>query len=318
MKRLDLSTNTWVTTESAENKSQFLTSTSHDIASKPTVTVSIAGNTPPWIMYIDLTMNFDDTIVCGREGMKGTRVNGSQTIEICAYGFAIDIFRSLQEQLNFNYRIIVSRDGIYGIYDKETNTSSGIVREIMENNADIALDLAETKARSHVLWFSKSYVISGIGLLYVKSDSFSNSGIFKPFDLSLWIAFLGSVVCVSMFIWVLERLSPSGRHRSNQKAVCDGGTFNIIDSANYVWGIYFNGEIIVEKPRSFGSRVIIIVISIVSIIIIASYSGNLITYLLVVDEASPINDLLDDRVSNRVFIQKVLIIYYAGNCFNNI
>ena len=303
MKQLDLSTNTWISAESAGNKAQLLAPTSGDIASRPTINVSIAGNTPPWVMYIDLKTTVDNTIICGRGGVKGTRVNGSQKIDICAYGFSIDILQSLQEHLNFNYKITVSRDGMYGIYDKETNTSSGIVREIIEKKADIALDLAETKARSHVLWFSKSYVISGIGLMYIKSDSFSNSGIFKPFDSHLWIVFLGSIVCIIVFIWGLERLSPYGRNRINQRAVCDDDrTFNIIDSANYVWGIYFTGEIIVEKPRSIGSRVIIIIISIASITIVASYSGNLITYLLVVDEASPINDLLDDRVSNRVYV----------------
>ena len=300
IKELNLPTNTWITAESPDNKkTQVLATDANDVVSRPTITLSIAGNTPPWIMYIDLKNTVDDTIICGREGMKGTRVNGTQKIEICAYGFAIDIFRSLQERLNFNYRIIVSRDGMYGIYDKETNTSSGIVREIIEKNADIAMDLTETKARSHVLWFSNSYVISGIGLLYVKSNSFSNSGIFKPFDSNLWYGFIGSVILVILFIWVLEIASPYGRCRVNQKAVCDDDrTFNIVDSANYVWGTYFTGEIIVEKPRSFGSRVTIIVISIVAVVILASYSGNLITYLLVVDEASPINGLLDERVSN--------------------
>ena len=311
VKQLNLHTNTWITAESPDNKkAQVLTTNAIDVASRPTITVSIASNTPPWVMYIDLKKTVDDTIVCGREGMKGTRYNGSQRIEICVYGFSIDIFRSLQKQLNFNYRIIVSRDGTYGIYDKETNTSSGIVREIIEKKADIALDLTETKARSHVLWFSKSYVISGMGLLYIKAGSFSNSGIFKPFDSNLWYGFLGSVAFVILFIWILEIVSPYGRCRINQRAVCDDDrTFNIVDSANYVWGTYFTGEIIVEKPRSFGSRVTIIVISIVAVVIIASYSGNLITYLLVVDEASPIKGLLDERVRNGIISQLALIMF---------
>ena len=231
--------------------------------------------------------------------MKGVRYNGSKAIEICAYGFAIDIFHLLRKKLNFDYKIIVSRDGNYGSFDKETNTSSGMVREVVEKNADIALDLIENSPRSHVLWFSKSYAISCIGLMYVKGGLFNSSGIFRPFHLNLWIGFLSSVVCVIIFIWVLERSSPYGCHKTNQRVTCDDDrTFNIVDSANYVWGTYFTGEIIVEKPKSFGSRVTIIVISIVAVVIIASYSGNLITYLLVVDEMPPINGLQDERVGD--------------------
>ena len=291
-----MSTNTWKTAGKSDQQAQTLPTSANDIASKPIITASIAGNTPPWAMYVDLEKTLSDKGVCGRNGMKGIRLNGSKAIEICAHGFAIDIFQLLRKKLNFDYRIIVSRDGNYGSYDKETNTSSGMVREIVEKKSDIALDLIVNTPRSHVLWFSKSYAISCIGLMYVKGG-FNSSGIFRPFDLNLWIGFLGSVVCVIIFIWVLERSSPYGCHKTNQRIICDDArTFNIVDSANYVWGTYFTGEIIVEKPRSFGSRVTIIVVSIVAVVIIASYSGNLITYLLVVDEMPPINGLRDERV----------------------
>ena len=298
---LDLSTNTWIAAYNPDGEKTSLTTSTNSKLARPTITASVAGAVPPWVLHVDLERTVSSTEICGREGMKGLRYNGSQKMEICVYGFAIDIFQILRDKLNVDYRLIVSRDEQYGSYSKETNSSSGIVREILEGNADIALDLTENKPRSQVLWFSKAYIISPISLMHVKTDSFTNSGIFKPFDSYLWYGFIGSVVFSILFIWILEIVSPYGRCRINQRAVCDDDrTFNIVDSANYVWGTYFTGEIIVEKPRSFGSRVTIIVISIVAVVIIASYSGNLITYLLVVNETSPINGLLDDKVSNRI------------------
>ena len=279
-----------------------MTASTNSKQARPTITASVAGAVPPWVMYIDFERTVYDRVICGREGMEGIRYNGSQKVEICVFGFAIDIFQILREKLNVDYRIIVSRDEQYGTYSKETNTSSGIVREILESNADIALDLTENKPRSQVLWFSNAYIISPITLMYVKTGSFTNSGIFKPFDSNFWISFIGSVMFVIVFIWALERFSPYGRYRVNQRTFCDDDRiFNIIDSANYVWGTYFTGEIIVEKPRSYGSRATIIVISIVATVIIASYSGNLITYLLVVNETSPVNGLLDDKVGSIIF-----------------
>ena len=303
VKKLDTNTNTWIAAHDPDSEKKSLTPIDGKQA-RPTITASIAGSVPPWVMYIDFERTVDDTVICGREGMRGIRFNGSQKVEICVYGFAIDVFQILQKKLNFDPRIIVSSDKQYGSYYKETNTSSGIVREIIERNSDIALDLMENKPRSQVLWFSRLYVISGIRVMYVKTGSFRNTWIFQPFDSNLWIAFLGSVICISVFIWILEKFSPYGRYKTNQGSLYDTGrTFSIFDSANYVWGTYFTGEIIMEKPRSFGSRVTISIISMIATVIIASYSGNLITYLLVVDERPPISNLIDDKASNKVLFQ---------------
>ena len=293
-----MATNKWITIQSTDKGAYVLQKQSDSISAIPTITAAIAAPTPPWVMYVDLNKTLSHTVICGREGLKGVRFNGNEQIDICVYGFAIDIFRLLQQKLNFNAKIIVSRDGTYGSYDRDTNTSSGIVRDLLEQSADIGLDLIENSIRSQVLWFSKPYTVSSLTMMYVKSGAFRNAGIFKPFVTKLWFVILGSIVCVIAFVWILERFSPYGRYHTNQRSVDDDErTFNIFDSANYVWGTYFTGEIIVEKSSSFGSRATITVISIVAIIIIAAYSGNLIAFLIVVDETSPINGLFDNKVS---------------------
>ena len=303
IKQFDLNMQKWivVNTHGGNNTQAFLTN-NDDESLRPTITAVIANPIAPWIMQIDSDKAVHDSDICGREGMKGVKTNGSKKVEICAYGFSIDIFRLLQHKLNFNSKIIASRDGLYGSYDQKNNTSSGIVREILENNADISLDMVENKPRSLALWFSKPHTITSFAIMYVKSGSFHNTGTFNPFHTTLWLAILGSIVFLIIFIWALERLSPYGRYQTNQRLVIDDErNFNIFDSANYVWGTYFTGEIIVEKSNSFGSRATITTISIVAVIIIAAYSGNLITYLLVVDETSPINGLFDERVSRHKF-----------------
>ena len=288
----------WIVVNTGGKSTRPFSTHNYNVPPRPTITAVIADPTPPWVMHIDADKTARDSIICGREGMMGVRINGSKKVDICAYGFSIDIFRLLQKKLNFNYKIIVSRDGLYGSYDQKTNTSSGVVREIIENNADIVLDTSENKPRSIALWFSKPHTITSFAIMYVKKGSFYNAGIFKPFDTNLWLGILGSIVLLVIFIWALEMLSPYGRYQTNQRLVVDDEQdFNIFDSATYVWGTYFTGEIIVKKSNSFGSRATITIVSIVAIIIIAAYSGNLITYLLVVDETSPANDLLDERVS---------------------
>ena len=297
VKKFDIDTNSW---ENVPIPGKVAAANSKDnyYPSRRTITAAIANSTPPWIFTEDLQQPTNEAATCGRQGMIATKSFGLQKSDICAYGFAIDIFRSLQEKFKFNYKIIVSRDGLYGTYYKETNTSSGIVREIIEGVADIGLELTEIKSRSSSLWFSKPHMISHIGFSYLKPGLFRDTNIFKPFGTNLWIGFLISILCIIVFVWAFERFSPYGHYQINQRSIVDcGHTFNSFDSINYVWGTFFTGEIIFQKPCSFGSRATTVFVSIAAIIIISAYSANLLTYLLVEDETAPINGLGDERVS---------------------
>ena len=295
VRKFDHNTRKWVDVAEVDHGKNVLSSNPHE----PTLTAAIANPVHPWVMITDLDKTNSHTDICGREGMKGIRFNGSHHIDICVYGFVIDIFRLLQSELNFNHKIIVSRDGEYGSYDVQTKASTGVIREIIENKADIGLDISMNIPRSHVLSFSKPYVIFNEGFMYVRHDSVRSTGIFKPFHANLWLGILGSIICVITFVWALERFTPYGHYKYNQRSIVDNDnqSFNIIESITYVWGTYFTGEIIVMKPRSFASRATITVVSICAIMIISAYSANLMSYLIVVDETPPINGLVDERVS---------------------
>ena len=313
VKKFDIGTNSWKNVP-IPGKEGTEYSNDNDFLLKPTITAAIASSTPPWIFTEDFQQSTNNAAICGRKGMIATRLFGLQKYDICAYGFAIDIFRSLQDKLNFNYKLIVSRDGLYGTYDKETNTSNGIVREVIESFADIGLELTEIKSRSSSLWFSKPHMISHIGFSYLKPGSFHDTNVFKPFGTNLWIGFFASILCVSVFIWAFERFSPYGQYQTNQRSIAHcGHIFNSFDSINYVWGTYFTGEIIFQKPRSFGSRATIVFVSVAAIIIISAYSANLLTYLIVEDETAPINGLADERVSVKPY-QNIIMVAIDSLC----
>lgn len=300
IRQYDFNTETWTEERAEGERISFhepIITKSGYLPSRPLMVVAIANSAPPWVMVEDMDLTASNYVACARDGMEGIRYSGSKEIVICAHGFTIDILRALRKRLNFNYKIIVSRDGFYGSYNQKHNNSSGIVREILEGTADIAIDLTETKERSQVLYFSKPYLISSFGFLYVQPDSFYDSGIFNPFHAQLWMALFALVVVVIAFICVLEWVSPFGAHELRDRSIDGQSTFSVIDGVNYVWGTYFTGEIIVEKPKSFSSRVTIIFISISAIAIISAYSGNLITYLIVLNETPPITGFLDEKVS---------------------
>lgn len=47
-------------------------------------------------------------------------------------GFCIDLLKAIATQVGFQYTIRLVPDNMYGVYDPETKTWNGIVRELME------------------------------------------------------------------------------------------------------------------------------------------------------------------------------------------
>lgn len=47
-------------------------------------------------------------------------------------GFCIDLLKRISGQVGFQYTIRLVPDHMYGVYDPETKTWNGIVRELME------------------------------------------------------------------------------------------------------------------------------------------------------------------------------------------
>ena len=55
-------------------------------------------------------------------------------------GLVSDIFEHLAETYNFTYDLFESRDGTWGYFDQETGQWGGIIRDLLDNVADIKKD----------------------------------------------------------------------------------------------------------------------------------------------------------------------------------
>eukprot|EP00795_Rhopilema_esculentum_P013275 gene13275-4110_t len=263
---------------------------------QPVVRVAIGHTAAPWVIVEEVSKTHTDREACGRTGMLGEmHVNGTGTVKICAYGYTIDLLNLLKTKLLFEAVIFTSRDGKFGSYDLETGESDGIVREVLENKADIGIDLAENKERSKALWFSNPHIIAPMAIAYVERSSFDESSIFGPFSNNLYIGIIGMIVGLVMIVFVIERVSPYSGFQIKKRCLDDMEDFGTLDSATYVWGTLFTGEIIEKKPKSSGSRTMVLAFSFVSVVILSAYSGNLITYLVVLDERPPVSGLLDPK-----------------------
>ncbi|XP_024852604.1 glutamate receptor ionotropic, kainate 2 isoform X4 [Bos indicus x Bos taurus] len=86
-------------------------------------------------------------------------------------GYCIDLLRELSTILGFTYEIRLVEDGKYGAQDDANGQWNGMVRELIDHKADLAVaPLAITYVREKVIDFSKPFMTLGISILYRKPN----------------------------------------------------------------------------------------------------------------------------------------------------
>ena len=265
----------------------------------PRLRVSVVES-KPFIIVNKYNETSEDNLPCqisGKLGIKRT-LNASGEL-VCMNGFTIDILKELETTLGFVGIPMMTRDGKYGKYDPSTGETDGYVGEIVRNESDISIDLYADRTRSLVMSFTTPYFIGSLGLAYLQKNQYEEAAVLKPFSLYLWLCIIGTIIVLIVVLWSLERVSPYSQHQINKRSLDETKEFNFVDSVIYVWGTFFTGEIISNKPMAVGSRSIAITVSFVSILVMSAYSANLISFLVVLDETPLVTGLLDEKVRNR-------------------
>ncbi|KYN43745.1 Glutamate receptor, ionotropic kainate 1 [Trachymyrmex septentrionalis] len=126
-------------------------------------------------------------------------------------GFCIDLLKSVANQVGFQYAIKLVPDHMYGVYDPETKEWNGIVRELMDKRADLAVaSMTINYARESVIDFTKPFMNLGIGILF-KVPSSQPTRLFSfmnPLAVEIWLYVLAAYMLVSFTLFVMARFSP--------------------------------------------------------------------------------------------------------------
>ncbi|KYN00566.1 Glutamate receptor, ionotropic kainate 1, partial [Cyphomyrmex costatus] len=126
-------------------------------------------------------------------------------------GFCIDLLKWIAGQVGFQYAIKLVPDHMYGVYDPETKEWNGIVRELMDKRADLAVaSMTINYARESVIDFTKPFMNLGIGILF-KVPSSQPTRLFSfmnPLAVEIWLYVLAAYMLVSFTLFVMARFSP--------------------------------------------------------------------------------------------------------------
>ncbi len=259
----------------------------------PKFKVVVGDTFHPWIQIVDFSKTIPDLPLCGISGKYGYRYKNKTsdvTVPICAYGLAVDVIRHLEETLEINCDVYVSRDGLYGSYDESTGKATGIIKEISSGVADFAVDVIEDTARRKAVEFTTPYEVTHYGIAYVYNHQHMRSGVFSPFSGTLWLAIFAVFFGIILFLWAFEKTSCIQKSRPTSEC---REAFNIFDSMEYIWGTMSHGEIILNKPIGVGGRLMSVFASFSLIAVVACYSAELISSFVVTDDTPLITGLKD-------------------------
>ncbi|XP_059470886.1 glutamate receptor ionotropic, kainate 2 isoform X8 [Neocloeon triangulifer] len=217
-------------------------------------------------------------------------------------GFCIDLLKAIANQVDFNYDIRLVPDHMYGVYDPETKSWNGIVRELMDKRADLAVaSMTINYARESVIDFTKPFMNLGIGILFKVSESMPKRlfSFMKPLAVEIWLSMLGAYVLVSLTIWVVARFSP---YEWRVPEPCCLGVLepeaepevyeNDFTLSNSFW--FTIGTLMQQgsdlNPQATSTRIVGGIWWFFTLIIISSYTANLAAFLTVERMITPIEN----------------------------
>uniref|UniRef100_U3C153 Glutamate receptor n=1 Tax=Callithrix jacchus TaxID=9483 RepID=U3C153_CALJA len=213
-------------------------------------------------------------------------------------GYCIDLLRELSTILGFTYEIRLVEDGKYGAQDDANGQWNGMVRELIDHKADLAVaPLAITYVREKVIDFSKPFMTLGISILYRKPNG-TNPGVFSflnPLSPDIWMYILLAYLGVSCVLFVIARFSPYewyNPHPCNPDSDVVENNFTLLNSFWFgVGALMRQGSELM--PKALSTRIVGGIWWFFTLIIISSYTANLAAFLTVERMESPI-DSADD------------------------
>ncbi|RZF32680.1 hypothetical protein LSTR_LSTR004108 [Laodelphax striatellus] len=213
-------------------------------------------------------------------------------------GYSIDLIHEISRILGFNYTFRLVPDGRYGSFNRETKEWDGMIKELLEQRADLAIaDLTITYDREQAVDFTMPFMNLGISILYRKPikqppNLFS---FLSPLSLDVWIYMATAYLGVSVLLFILARFSPyewDNPHPCNDEPDVLENQFSLLNSLWFTIGsLMQQGSDI--APKAVSTRMVAGMWWFFTLIMISSYTANLAAFLTVERMDSPIESAED-------------------------
>ncbi|XP_049883577.1 glutamate receptor ionotropic, kainate 2 [Pectinophora gossypiella] len=226
---------------------------------------------------------------------EGWNLQGNARFE----GFCIDLLARVAARAGFHYRLRLVPDNMYGARDPATGHWNGIVRELVDRKADIAVaSMTINYAREAVIDFTKPFMNLGIGILF-KVPTSQPTRLFSflnPLAIEIWLYVLAAYVLVSFTLFVMARFSPyewsTGTHVCGHETKLLTNQFSVCNSFWFITGTFLRqGSGL--NPKATSTRIVGGIWWFFTLIILSSYTANLAAFLTVERTVLPIQSAAD-------------------------
>ncbi|TRY72258.1 hypothetical protein TCAL_00217 [Tigriopus californicus] len=213
-------------------------------------------------------------------------------------GFAIDLLKAISDVVGFKFRLYTVPDNLYGVYNHETAEWNGIVRQLTDKRADLAVaSMTINYARETVIDFTKPFMNLGISILFKapKDPATELFSFMNPLALEIWLYMLLAYILVSITIWIVARFSPyewAHPHPCIDTGLVFQNDFTLPNSFWFAIGTLMQqGSDL--NPKAASTRIVGGIWWFFTLIIISSYTANLAAFLTVERMATPIESAED-------------------------
>ncbi|PSN34367.1 Ionotropic receptor 141 [Blattella germanica] len=200
--------------------------------------------------------------------------------------FFYTIWHDIAGNINLNSLSTKRNDQTQG--QNINGTWTGLIGDVTNGLAHLGVDPVGMKGpRTEVVDFTVPLFTFKISMFLKEPDSALSWGRFlAPFGADLWLAVIASMLVLTLCLSLFHLI---GRYTGNEEA--NGpNTYSLYNSSLYVFGIFCQqGHEI--SPRSWSCRIIYWMTYLTAIILLASYSGTLVSFLAVKHHPLPFNDI---------------------------
>ncbi|CAH2005351.1 unnamed protein product [Acanthoscelides obtectus] len=199
-------------------------------------------------------------------------------------GFGIDLIKELSAMRGFNYTFIVREDKKNGEYDNKTGKWTGIIGDLIDGRADLAIaDLTITLEREEAVDFTSPFMMLGISILYKKPTKAPPSffSFADPFAFEVWQFLVIAWIGVSLLLFVVGRISP-GEWENPYPCIKEPEYLvNQLDLRNCFW--FVTGSIMQQgseiELKSPPTRMVAGMWWFFTLLMVSSYTANLAAFL---------------------------------------
>ncbi|CAH1738274.1 unnamed protein product [Aphis gossypii] len=202
---------------------------------------------------------------------------GMDKDEECFEGFAYDLVEEMAKYNGFKFKFTTNQD--YGTMQK-TGKWSGMIGELQSMRADLAIcDLTITFDRRNAVDFTTPFMTLGISILYAKPEK-KKPQLFwflNPLSFSVWMYTATAYLGVSLFLFMLARMTPFEWELPHPVKPGDNTMENSMTLLNCLW--FSIGSVLCAGcevlPKAVSTRLVAGMWWFFALIMTSSYTANL-------------------------------------------